>query len=327
MATNPSHDGTPRLDEAMFQKLLAAAYVIQEHRNQTDLQLREQSDNPGAVDAEYATTLAEIVETQHQILLRHLDLDAAAALVVEQLKKITSASGAAVCLLDHDHLVYRAVSGMAAAEMGQALPRGHSLSAVVVSDGVVLRCADVLTESQVDPLVAQRARVGSFIAVPIFHDDEVAGALELVFAKAHGYQEHDIRTCQLMAGLVTEGLTRSVDAEWKRNLAAERDSMLEALEKLKPQLDRLAKDAQALSASAGPARPRAAAPPGPAMDESVLKPDVVKAKVTKPSVLASKARSVAGTATEACHRCGHQVAVEDVYCGICGSLRWERSRA
>ena len=95
MATNPSHDGAPRLDQAMFQRLLAAAYVIQEHRNQTDLQLREQSDNPGAVDAEYATTLAEIVETQHQILLRHLDLDAAAALVVEQLQEITSASGAA----------------------------------------------------------------------------------------------------------------------------------------------------------------------------------------------------------------------------------------
>src|SRR5262245_18372388 len=132
MNSNTNRDDKPRLDETTFQKLLAAAYVIQQHQGQS--QSAEQRQGTIAADADYATTLAEIVETQHQIQLQHLDLDGASGMVVEQIQKITSASGAAVCLLNRDHLVYRAVNGLAAAEAGQAVPRSHSISGAVLLD-------------------------------------------------------------------------------------------------------------------------------------------------------------------------------------------------
>src|SRR5689334_4728799 len=216
MDSSNGRNNKPRLDESSFQKLLAAAYVIQQHQRQQLQPQIERSAGTTSADADYATTLAEIVETQHQIQLHHLDLDGSAGMVVEQVQKITSASGAAVCLLDHDHLVYRAVSGLAAAEIGQAIPRSESISSVALSQGVVFRCPDALADPHVDPLTVGRARIASFLSVPIFHEDQVAGVLELTFNSANSYREHDVRTCQLMAGLITEVLARTADNEWKK---------------------------------------------------------------------------------------------------------------
>jgi len=324
MDSTTSRDGKPRLDETTFQKLLAAAYVIQQHHQDQHPATVEPRAGSGSADADYATTLAEIVETQHQIQLRHLDLDGSAGMVVDQIQKITAASGAAVCLLNREHLVYRAVSGLSVAEMGQAISRSQSISGQVLSQGAVLRCPDALADPHVDPLIVGRARIASFIAVPIFHEDQVAGALELTFNKPSAYREHDVRTCQLMAGLITEVLARTADDQWKKNLSAERDSMLEALEKLKPQLDRLVKEAEFGSARPSSTRsqalPRPPSRPQPPGYESVVKP------VTNASVLKNEI-SRANVSTEQCHRCGHEISAQEVYCGNCGSLRADRTRA
>jgi len=320
MESITNHEGKPVLDEATFQRLLAAAYVLQEHRKQTEPRPEPVADNHH--DGDYATTLGEIVETQQQILLRHLDFDGAAELVVEQTQKMTSAAGAAVCMVNHDHLVYRAVKGTAAAEMGQAIPNEKSLSAQAIAHGAVVRCSDVLTDSRVDAALARRAGIVSFIAVPIFHDDKIAGVIELAFSKPHGYSEQDVRTCQLMAGLVTEAITRTSDDQSKKSLTAERDSMLEALEKLKPQLDRLAKDAEALSASATPTRLRATPPAEPARSVSAT----LASAMRKEAAAGSQASSMRA-GYEKCSRCGNEIAPQEVYCGNCGTLRSDRSRA
>jgi GAF domain-containing protein len=309
-------NGKPVLDEATFQKLLAAAYVLQQHQERTRA-AEEASRATQEPDPDYSHTLAEIVEIQHQILMQKLDLDGAAGFVVENLQRITGASGAAVGLLDHDHLVYRAVSGLAAAEIGSALPKTHTLSSAVLSQGAVLRCPNARVESQIDQGIVQKAGIASFAAVPIFHDDRVAGVLELVFARVSGFTEYDVHTCQMMAGLITEALARSEDEKWKRSLTAERDSMLQALEKLKPQLDRLAKDAELLSSSAVPDLKRSIAVQPPAAPV-VTKPASLRSEVVR------ETKSTYSPSDETCHKCGNHLGVQEVYCGSCGSLRSER---
>jgi GAF domain-containing protein len=310
-----TRDGKPVLDEGTFQKLLAAAYVLQEHRER--VQAAEQATRtPADSDPHYAHTLAEIVETQQQILMRHLDLEGASDYVVQQVQRITSSAGAAVGLLDHDHLVYRAVSGLSASEIGSALPKQRALSSAVLTEGMVLRCPNARLESQVDQELVNRRAIGSFVAVPIFHDDQVAGVLELLFDRRNGFTDYDVHTCQMMAGLVTEALARTDDEKWKRSLAAERDSMLQALEKLKPQLDRLAKDAEMLSASAVPNVIRsgpASVPPSPVF---------TKRPAVRSSPARQNQRSSVGEAE--CHKCGNPLGEQEVYCGSCGSLRSER---
>ncbi len=86
--------------------------------------------------------------------------------------------------------------------------------------------------------------IQALIAVPVYHDGGVAGALELYFNAASGFREADVHSCQLMAGLVTEALARDEELTWKKSLAEERSVMLDALEKIKPNLAALAGEGQ-----------------------------------------------------------------------------------
>jgi hypothetical protein len=118
----------------------------------------------------------------------------------------------------------------------------------------------------------------------------VAGVLELRSGHPNCFQEHDVRTCQLMAGLLSEAFARNAELEWKRALVAERATMLEALEKIKPQLERLVESAPA---------------PKPAVAEPVV----------------PEPEPPAAIATVHCRGCENELLEEESYCGICGAAR------
>ena len=129
----------PVRDEQTLAKLLEAAYVLQEHnREMLEMELRldlkpdqmknqnawklEKSSGPhfasgpqrksaGPANADYTSTLAEIVGTQHQIQVRHLELDDAMSLVAERLTQIARASGAVVGILQGKKVQYGASLG------------------------------------------------------------------------------------------------------------------------------------------------------------------------------------------------------------------------
>lgn len=286
-------NGGPVLDEATFQKLLAAAYVLQEHNDR----LRppdpaEAHTQAGALDSDSTTTLSAIVETQHQIQTGHLDVDGAAVLVVERLRKITGAQGAAIGIIDQDKLVYRAGIGMLAGLVGTSQRPEATLSAATLLHDAVLRCSDASTDFRVNPEIVQRMGLRSLIAVPVFHDGKTAGTLELVFAQPNAFHEHDVRTCQLMAGLVTEALAHAAEETWRKDVAAERASMLQVLEKIKPQLARLANDAKLGMPLSG----------SDSTDDTGTREDSL------------------------CTHCGNEIAPAEVFCGSCGTSRATTAR-
>ena len=283
----PTTDSSgPVLDEATFQKLLAAAYTLQEHneRVRTGTSAGDMKETP-TVDSDTTAALAQIVDAQHQIHASNLDLAGAMTLIVDRIRKITGAQGAAISLIDQGNVSYRACSGSLASQTGNVLRAEASLSASTLLHDVLLRCADANNDFRVNPEVARRMGVQSLIAVPIFHDGKTAGALELVFAKPNAFQEHDVRTCQLMAGLVTEALTHDAQKEWRKGVAAERASMLEVLERIKPQLARLATTEE---------RPQA--------------PEDSSAAPERPE-------------DHTCKHCGNELAPGEVFCGACGTSR------
>jgi GAF domain len=284
MTTSFSKSGGPVLDEATFQKLLAAAYVLQEHHDRTreTAPLETRNENP---DADSDTSiLAQIVETQHEIQTSHLDLPSTANLVVQRILRSTGAQGAAVGILEDEHLVYHAGRGLLARQVGQSLRPEATLSSSTMLHAVILRCTDASNDFRVNPEIAKRLGIGSLISVPIFHIGRIGGALELVFAKTDAFHDQDVRTCQLMAGLITETLTRAVEEDWRKGLAAERASMLEVLDKIKPQLARLANSPEAVLALTQ-AQPGAAA----------------------------------GLEKTICQHCGNELAAGETICGSCGT--------
>ncbi|MFZ0760166.1 MAG: GAF domain-containing protein [Candidatus Sulfotelmatobacter sp.] len=295
----------PVLDEQTLEKLLEAAYVLQEHNckmqeaeekleSQSE-RLREQEsasqaprqrDNPESEETsrargDYTLTLAEIVEAQHQIQMRHLELDKAMAVVADKVVKITGASGAAIGILEGKAVRYRAGAGAPALPAGSEVPIDEAICKANLRTGQVIRSEDVDTEFLFDPEPCRQRGILSLLVVPVYHDGEIVGSLELYFDKIHGYAEQDIHTCQLMAGLVTEAIGRDAGLTLKKSMAAERSTMLEAIERLQPNLAAWADDRRAGTAGAG----------------------------------------TAAAATSPCWKCGSMMLAEEQFCGKCGVPR------
>jgi putative methionine-R-sulfoxide reductase with GAF domain len=240
-ATSPQRK--PLLDEASFQQLLSAAYVLQEHNDR----LRAKG-----FQADFAENLAAIVETQKLIQTLQLDLAAASELVAERVQKVTNASGTAIGILDKGELFYRAATGTAAIDAGTRVAPDAALSGDCLSKGSALNYPDVTSNLHVRADFFRNRDVKAFIAVPVYHTGQVAGVLELRFARANSFREADVRTAELMAGLLSEAMVTAARMKWKEALASERQSMLEALERIKPQIERLGSESMSLEDVGGP---------------------------------------------------------------------------
>ncbi len=299
----------PVLDERTFDKLLEAAYVLQEHnRKIRDVEavvephvdrLGEQASakqsplpesKPEAKESsrsagDYTLTLAEVVEAQRQIQARHLELDKAMAVVADKVTRITGASGAAIGILQEKTVHYRAGAGASALPLETEVPLATAICATSLRTGQVIRSEDVNTEVLFDPETCRQRGILSLLAVPIYHDGDIMGALELYFDRVHGYAEQDIHTCQLMAGLVTEAIGRDAELKSKKSLAAERSMMLAAIERLQPSLVTLAQDQS---------------PPTAATDMGATAVAAVKSP---------------------CWKCGSKLMAEEQFCGKCGAAR------
>ena len=253
----------PVLDEQAFEKLLEAAYVLQEHNGRMQemeekmesrsARLREQEvasqappppppanetkpEETSRTNGDYTLTLAEIVEAQRQIQMRHLELDKAMAVVAERVARITSASGAAIAILEGSTVRYRAGAGAPALPLGSEEPLNTAVCAASLRTGQVIRSEDVNLEFLFDPEPCRQRGILSLVVVPVYREDEIIGALELYFDRVRGFAEQDIHTCQLMAGLVTEAIGRDAELALKKSMAAERSTMLAAIERLQPNL-------------------------------------------------------------------------------------------
>ena len=254
MTPSSTKSRKPKLDEASFQKLLAAAFVVQEHHEQSkvstpaDINSKAPIREISALDDKelparpaYAFVMEEIVATQHQIQTRHLQLQQSIDLITERVRSIVRADGAAIVLTDEEtgELVYRSAIGTSSGVAGKHFSLPKLLCAESVRNGTTLQCFDTRDEFRIDQSLCAIRGVRGLIAVPVYRDDLIAGALELVFSKTNAFVEQDIRTCQVMAGMVTEVLQREAESELKKSIVDERATMLKALEQLKPQLQRL----------------------------------------------------------------------------------------
>ncbi len=296
----------PGLDEQSFSKLLEAAFVLQEHNRRVrkmeaslelqSEQLRQQEaasqfelqkslPRPAETreDTDYTLTLAQIVEAQHQIQIRHLQSDEAMAVVAERIARMTHASGAGIAIQDGKTIRYHAGAGPSALPPGSEIPLEKAICAMCVKTGQVLRTPDVNIEFLFDPDLCHPRGIQSLVAVPVYHDGNIVGALELYFDRLQGFVEQDIHTCQLMAGLVTEAIGRASETALKKSMAAERSSMMAAIEKLQPNL----------TASEEATLPASKATTGPA--------------------------ALSGESATVCWKCGGKVLEEEQFCGKCGA--------
>ncbi len=102
----------PALDEESFTRLLAAAYVMQEHQDRV---------RPKLSPADLTEIITQIVETQHEIQTHSYRGTEAFSLVAKRLCSLTRAEGVALGTTTSSKIVYRAAAGSAAAMSGASV--------------------------------------------------------------------------------------------------------------------------------------------------------------------------------------------------------------
>jgi GAF domain len=216
------------LDRESFQRLLASAFAVQE--SQIDPAL-----------------LSGIMEVRRLIAKRELDLDAVMPLVVDSARDLANAAGTAIGLFEGNQLVYRAGSGSSAANIGRRVKASLTLPPNAKSSREILRVEDAETDTRIEAAICRQFGAKSLLILPLYHQRALAGILEVLFGEAHIFQDREVRTYRLMAGLIESAMEQAAQVE-REHLTA--DLVLpHAVEEITPHGGEFLKDCRAMSSS------------------------------------------------------------------------------
>ncbi len=273
------------LDERSFEQLLAAAYALQLQQRRPVLvpSSAKAADvlptssqrktvqmavgkNVGApmtahssgvlarkgtsAEVDEAARLAAIAETHTAVHKNNLGLPQALQLIASSASNITQASATAIWLVQSSSAVCRAATGTYEDVVGQHLEIATCRLAACLQRGEVLRIWNAQTgtagSDEAKTLRSEPVAAGaSLLAVPIHREGRVEGVLEVVFPRSQHFSDSDLRTCQILGGLVSEAITLAAGQEWKHVLDSERTTLLQALDLIQPHLARLLTEAEA----------------------------------------------------------------------------------
>jgi hypothetical protein len=188
------------LDRHFFQQFLASAFAVQESQ----------------MDGQF---LAGMVEVQRMVTRGELGVDAAMNLVVDSARDISSADGIAICLLEGEQLIYRAASGCSAACIGSRVKASLTVPANTQANGEILRVENAQTDTRIQAAICRQFGANSLLILPIYHDRILAGVFEVLFNAAHIFQEGEVNSYRLMAGLIETAMAHAAEAEQKNQTA------------------------------------------------------------------------------------------------------------
>jgi len=146
----------------------------------------------------------EIAALRRDLITEKLEGDAALAFVVERVRNVTRATGAAIALEDGGFIVCRASSGNAPG-IGARLDPNAGLSGECIRTGEIVRCEDTENDPRADRLVCRKLELRSMVIVPVRVQGRPAGVLEAFSSRAHAFQSSDVlllrRVTDLVAGI------------------------------------------------------------------------------------------------------------------------------
>jgi PAS domain S-box-containing protein len=176
-----------------------------------------------------AERMAEIIATQHAVATAGLELDAIISLIAGRAQALTGGEGAFIAFPEGDEIVYRAGTGTMADHPGFRLKLDRSLIGWTQRTGKIARCDDTATDVRIDASSSRSLGIRSLIAVPLHNDRGASGVLEVCSSRPQAFDDRDVRTLELMAGLLAAVLSHASEFSEQQ---AENQRLLE-LDRLK----------------------------------------------------------------------------------------------
>jgi diguanylate cyclase (GGDEF)-like protein/PAS domain S-box-containing protein len=175
-----------------------------------------------------AARLDAIVHTQFEIATTSEDVGQVMLLVVDRLMELTDAAGASLEVIDGDELVTRAATGVAVSWLGARRPvASYGGRCTATREPVV--CPDVAEARAAGEPIAVPLTEGSFVAVPLLHEDRVVGLVRLMSPRRRAFNQREVSTARVLAGLAAAAMERAVEHAARQELLAERTAALARL--------------------------------------------------------------------------------------------------
>jgi hypothetical protein len=211
------------LDRESFQKLLASAFSVQESGME-------------------ARSLSVLLELEQSIAKGEPDVNRAMHLVADRARNVANATGIAIALRQGDQLVYRAGSGCAASYVGRHMTAILCVSAHNEAGSEILRVENAQADARIEAAICRQFEAQSLLILPIYDECAMAGVLEVLFSEPHAFQDREMRTYRLMAGLVGEAMSRDAQLDQRKALATQAATLPPAIEQIASQIPRSPRD-------------------------------------------------------------------------------------
>ena len=182
-----------------------------------------------------ASSLSALIDLQRLFATGELDGDGTMRIIAEGALRVAHATGIAIGVLQGDHLVYRAGSGSAATSVGRHVMAALTASAHNQASGELLRVENAQTDPRIEASICRQFGAKSLLILPIYKDRTLAGVLQVLFSEAHAFHTREVRTYQLMAGLVGETMSHAAQLEHDEAVAAKRSITQQSPEQRPPQ--------------------------------------------------------------------------------------------
>ena len=161
--------------------------------------------------------LRRIIQTQHELAMTDVDIEAVMLLACERLCELTEAEGASILMIEGDEIVVRTAYGFVAEAKGLRLTHEGTLSGWVIANRGTAMTGDTHT----DPRSGESSRlygVRSRIVVPLLSGggDEAVGSIHLVSPRIDAFDESTANTVELVSLALFAALSNAAESEAKQ---------------------------------------------------------------------------------------------------------------
>jgi TonB family protein len=123
---------------------------------------------------------------------------------VEQARKATGATGAAIALIRDGEMICRATTGKNAPDLGVRVDMTSGLPGASLITGKVQQCGDTEEGGLVNAEACRRLGVRSMVIAPLVNGSGAFGILQVFSSEPHVFGEHEIETLEILAKRIAE---------------------------------------------------------------------------------------------------------------------------
>ena len=198
--------GNPTIDREALQQVLANAYAVQKRQQEGEQESQQEGQPESQKDGQF---LSGILEVRSLLAKEDLGLDGAMALIVEAVRGVANASGAAIGVLEGDQLTYLAGSGCSAGHTGNRVTASLTVSSNDKDDYEILRVENAETDTRIEGAICRQFGVQSILILPVYRHNALGGVLEILFREAHAFEDREVRAYRLLTSLIEPAILRA----------------------------------------------------------------------------------------------------------------------